>query len=59
MPTETEIYTAKEAAKEILNDALRNYIAAADAYFDYDDDEEANEIEEMLHELGKPWDVNF
>ncbi len=54
--TEAEAYTAKENAKSALLDALTTYIAAAkDA--DMDDYDQSSEIEDLLSDAGKSWDV--
>ena len=54
--TESEAYTAKENAKSQLLSALLNYIAAAKLN-DMDDDEQSSELEGVLDEAGKSWDV--
>ena len=54
--TETEKYTAKENAKSSLQSALQDYIRAAEDY-GYADCEMAAEIEDVLADCGKKWDV--
>ena len=54
--TPFEAYTAKENAKSQLLSALIIYIAAAKLN-DMDDDEQSAELEGVLDEAGKSWDV--
>ncbi len=53
---EAEAYTAKENARDALLSALQAYIAAAEAN-GMDDDEQSGEIEGLLADAGKKWDV--
>ncbi len=53
---EAEAYTAKENAKSALLDALTTYFAAAKE-MDMDDDEQTAELEDLLTDAGKSWDV--
>ena len=54
--TEAEAYTAKENAKDALISALRTYFDAAKVN-DMDDNDQSGELEDMLDEAGKRWDV--
>lgn len=51
MPSETEIYTNKENAKDSLRTAVEEYKEAAEAC-DMTDEEIASEIEDVLKETG-------
>ncbi len=53
---EAESYTAKEESKSALLSAMTAYIEAAKS-MDMDDDEQCAEIEDILSEAGKSWDV--
>lgn len=53
---EAEAYTAKEHAKDRLATALREYIEAATAA-DMDDHQQTSDLEDIIRESGKQWDV--
>jgi len=49
-------YEAKEMARLALFDALDVYMRAAENY-ELDDKAMASEIESILYDLGKQWDI--
>lgn len=56
MINEAEAYTAKENAKAALLNAINTYVDAANA-FDMDDEEQMQEINDVLDEAGKRWEI--
>ena len=56
--TDEEASTTKGNAQALLLTALQGYLAAAKE-MDLDDEEQCAELNDLLHEAGKSWEVRL